>query len=82
MSVKASQISFNEGVMRLAVIHRKQVEFRYEKNTDAPIETRRLIPSSLVESHAGSMSFFGYDPDRESDRQFRIDRIKGDVRFV
>lgn len=82
MSVKASQISFNEGVLRLALIHIKQVEFRYEKRSDAPIESRRLIPSRITIAKGGDMSFFGWDPDREAERQFRVDRIKGDVRFV
>ena len=82
MSVKASTISFNEAMLRIALIHRKQVEFRYEKDEKAPIESRRLIPSSITIAKNGDMSFFGFDPDREAERQFRVDRIKGDVRFV
>lgn len=82
MSVKASQISFNEGVMRLAQIHGKTVEFRYEKGKDKPIEARVLKPTSITISENGDMSFVGYDPDRDDTRSFRVDRIRGEVKFV
>jgi predicted DNA-binding transcriptional regulator YafY len=82
MSVKASAISFNEGVLRLAQIHEKVVEFRYEKRADAPIESRRLKPTSITIAEGGAMSFVGYDPDREDTRSFRVDRIRGDVKFA
>lgn len=82
MSVKASQISFNEAILRLAQIHEKVVEFRYEKGKNMPIETRRLKPTSITESKEHAMIFVGYDPDRDDTRSFRVDRIKGEVRFV
>lgn len=81
MSVKASQISFNEGILRLAQIHDRTVEFRYEKSATKPIEARSLKPESILYGPDG-MSFVGYDPDREAVRSFRVDRIRGDVRFV
>lgn len=81
MSVKASQISFNEGLMRLAKIHQRTVEFRYEKSPGAPIETRRLKPETIRETSRG-MSFVGFDPDRVETRSFRVDRIRGDVLVV
>lgn len=28
---KASEVSFNEGILRLAAVHGRKVEFRYEK---------------------------------------------------
>jgi predicted DNA-binding transcriptional regulator YafY len=82
MPIKASQVSFNEGVLRLAVVHHRTVEFRYEKGPDKPIESRQLEPKSIHVAAGGDMSFVGYDPDRENTRSFRVDRIKGDVRFV
>jgi predicted DNA-binding transcriptional regulator YafY len=81
MSVKASQISFNEAILRVATVHEREVEFRYEKSPSAPIETRRFTPESIQQSKDG-MSFRGYDSDREGVRTFRVDRIKGDVRIV
>ena len=82
MSVKASQISFNEGILRLAQIHKRIVEFRYEKGPDKPIEARSLKPTSITISEDGDMSFVGYDPDRDATRSFRVDRIRGDVKFT
>lgn len=82
MSVKASAVSFNEAVLRLAVLHDKEVEFRYTKAPDAPVETRRLKPESIKVSRDGAQSFVGYDPDRDAPRTFRVDRIRGEVRFV
>jgi predicted DNA-binding transcriptional regulator YafY len=81
MSVKASQISFNEAILRVAVIHERVVEFRYEKGPDQPIEHRRFKPESIKQTKE-HMSFVGYDEDREALRTFRVDRIKRDVRIV
>ena len=80
--VMASTISFNEGVIRLAAIHGKTVEFRYVKSsTDAP-QTRRFVPSS-VRGAGDTLAFVGKDPDRDDDyRTFRLDRIKGTVGVV
>lgn len=80
--IKASQISFNEGILRLATIHKREVEFRYEKGPKAPIETRRFTPSQVTETKDEHMLFVGYDPDRDAPRTFRVDRIKGDVKVV
>lgn len=81
MSILASQISFNEGIVRLAKIHKRMIEFRYEKSPGAPIETRRLKPETFREGTKG-MSFVGFDPDRQAPRSFRVDRIRGDVTVV
>jgi predicted DNA-binding transcriptional regulator YafY len=82
MSVKASQISFNEAILRVATIHNREVEFRYEKSAKAPIETRRFTPVQVTETLDKHMTFNGFDSDREALRTFRVDRIKGDVRIV
>ena len=80
--VRASDISFNEGIMRLAAIHGKTVEFRYVKGEGAPVETRRLVPSQ-VRGEGETLSFLGHDPDRDDDyRQFRLGRIKGTVAVI
>ncbi len=80
--IKASQIGFNEGILRLALIHDREVEFRYEKDASKPIETRRFKPESVNQAKDGDHSFAGYDSDRGALRQFRVDRIKGDVKVV
>lgn len=83
MSVKASTLSFNEAVLRLAVIHGKRVQFHYEKAANKPIEHRQLEPKSItVPSGGGRVTFVGYDPLRDATRSFRVDRIKGEVEFA
>ena len=85
-AVRASEISFNEGLMRLAAVHHKTVEFRYAKGEGAVIETRRLQPSDVNVIDAGKKSehitFTGFDPDRVAVRHYRLDRIKGDAQIV
>lgn len=82
MSIKASQISFNEGLLRLAMIHDREVEFRYVKSPGQPVETRQLFPSSITETRDEHMIVGGDDPDRRGYRSYRVDRIRGDVRVV
>jgi hypothetical protein len=77
----ATKLSFNEGVLRLAGIHGKEVEFRYTKTDTAPVEQRRLLVES-VEAHGDVILVGGSDPDRGGYRNFRLDRIKGEVRFA
>lgn len=76
--VRASEISFNEGLMRLAAVHGKTVTFRYAKGDGKVIELRTLTPES-VKSVGGHVTFTGYDPDRDEPRAYRIDRMKGEV---
>lgn len=79
VGVKASAVSFNEGLMRLAAVHERTVQFRYAKGKDGSIiETRRLKPSEVKEVN-GNMIFLGHDPDRDDVRAYRLDRIKGDI---
>lgn len=79
---RASEVSFNEGILRLAAVHGKTVEFRYAKGDEKIIETRALKPESVTVSKDGHMTFVGYDPDRDAPRSYRVDRIKGEARFV
>ncbi len=81
-TVRASEVSFNEGILRLAAIHDKTVEFRYAKGDGKIIETRALKPESVTVTKNGHTTFVGYDPDREEPRSYRVDRIKGEARFV
>lgn len=76
--VRASTISFNEGVLRVAAVHDKQVTFRYAKGGGTVIETRVLKPAEVktVKDHKVVV---GFDPDRDEVRSYRLDRIKGDV---
>lgn len=75
-AVKAADISFNEGLMRLAAIHKKIVSFRYAKGDGQVIEARSLVPSD-VKTVGDHVTFTGYDPDRDEIRAYRVDRIKG-----
>ncbi len=76
--VRASEISFNEGLMRLAAVHGKTVTFRYAKGDGKIIEQRTLVPSDVKE-RGGHVTFTGYDPDRDDVRAYRVDRMKGEV---
>lgn len=80
--ILASDISFNEGVLRLAGAHDRVVEFRYAKSDTAPIETRRFIPEAVYTSRQGALIVVGPDSDRDDYRSYRLDRIKGDVVFA
>lgn len=80
---KASEISFNEGLVRLAGVHKKLVEFIYIKGDGHTVEQRHLIPENVRLSKDGSVVLFnGYDPDRDSMRTYRSDRIRGEVRIA
>jgi predicted DNA-binding transcriptional regulator YafY len=82
--VRASEIPFNEALLRLAAAHKRAVTFRYAKGDGSTIETRSLVPEKLVEvedkkSGDTHMTFVGYDPDRDDVRAYRVDRMKGEV---
>lgn len=77
--IRASDLTYNEGALRLAAVHGKAVTFRYAKSTTAPIETREFVPESVIVTKAGDKVVLGPDADREHIRSFRLDRIKGDV---
>jgi predicted DNA-binding transcriptional regulator YafY len=80
--ILASEVTFNEGLLRLAAVHHKPVTFRYAKGKGDVIETRTLIPSdvkNITEGGVTHATFTGYDPDREEVRAYRADRIKGTV---
>lgn len=82
--VKASDITWNEGVLRLAAVHGKMVEFRYVKVSGGDPATRRFVPQS-VKGDAGSarISFLGPDPDRDNEpRRYRLSGIKGDIKVI
>lgn len=81
-SARASAISFNEGLLRLAALHGRHVEFRYVKSDKAPVETRCFVPHSVAVSNNGDVVVLGDDEDRGALRGFRLDRIKGDVRVA
>ena len=80
---KASEVTFNEGILRLAAVHGRLVEFRYAKLPDAPIESRSFVPEKVFLTEGGYHTVVGPDPDREGEyRMYRIDRIKGEVVFA
>lgn len=80
---RAADISLNEALLRLAIVHERTVEFRYAKGSGQNIELRRLAPGDLKEVK-GHLTFTGYDPDRDDVRAYRLDRVRGDgdIRFV
>jgi len=78
--VRASDITFNEGVLRLAAVHGRVAEFRYAKSDSAPIEHRSFVPESVYTTRDGHVVIVGPDEDREGQyRSYRLDRIKGEV---
>ena len=77
-TVRESDVSFNEGLMRLAAVHNKTVTFRYAKGDGSVIETRTLVPAD-IKTVGDHVTFTGFDPDREMVRAYRVDRIKGTV---
>lgn len=83
---RESDISFNEGLLRLARVHKRAVQFRYAKGAGDIIELRALNPQDVNVIDAGKdtehVTFSGFDPDRAETRQYRLDRIKGDAVIV
>lgn len=77
--VRASDITFNEGVLRLAAVHGRRVEFRYAKSEGAPVEHRSFVPEAVHVTRKGDTVVIGPDPDRDGIRSYRLDRIKGEV---
>ena len=75
----AKDVSFNEGMLRLAAIHKRQVTFRYAKGDGGFIEQRNLNPERVEDD---GESVIGRDPDRDDVRRYRLDRIKGEVSFA
>ena len=81
--VRASDVSFNEGVLRLAAVHGRAVAFRYAKSDTDPIQERSFIPESVYTTREGNVVIVGPDEDRGGAfRSYRLDRIKGDVGVV
>lgn len=79
---RASEIEFNEALLRLAAVHGKTVVFRYAKGDGHHIELRRLIPNQILKVQKDGiehLTFVGHDPDRDDVRAYRYDRIKGEV---
>lgn len=85
--VRASDVSFNEAIFRVAAAHDREVEFRYSKGRGEVIETRVLKPNGVTHVEDDSeqgyhVTFQGYDPDRDMVRQYRLDRVKGEAKIV
>ena len=81
-TVRASDISFNEGVLRFAAVHKRVARFRYAKGPHSPVEVREFTPTRVYTSHDGHILIAGPDEDRDgAPRQYRLDRIKGDVKI-
>lgn len=76
---KASEITFNEALLRLAAVHGRLVRFRYAKTNTAPIEDRQFVPEGVYSTRDGNVVIVGQDDDREGTRSYRLDRIKGEV---
>jgi hypothetical protein len=81
--VQASEVSFNEAMLRLASIHKRPVRFRYAKGDGEFIESRVLNPEALVGT-GDDLAVIGHDPDDRAGntRSFWLDRIKGEVVFA
>lgn len=77
-AVRASEIPFNEAILRVAAAHSRECSFRYAKGDGTTIESRTFVPSN-VQRVGDHVTFTGYDPDRDDYRAYRSDRIKGEV---
>lgn len=79
--IRASELSVNDALIRVAALHGLAVRFNYSKTATSPIETRCFVPSSLAvyEDHT---TFSGHDADRGMFRAFRTDRVKGTVAIL
>lgn len=80
--VKASELTANEAIIRVAALHELEVEFEYSKTPFAPVETRRFSPCNVVKTGDGYTTFNGEDAARHDVRAFRTDRIMGNVRVL
>jgi predicted DNA-binding transcriptional regulator YafY len=80
--VKASDLSVNDALIRIAALHGLRVSFRYAKGDSSPVETRQFVPASL-KVYPDHTTFVGKDSDRSlAFRSFRTDRIKGTVAIL
>jgi len=77
----AHNVSFNEAMLRLACVHKRTVQFRYEKQNGGFIESRRLNPTGIV-GKDDTLGVEGTDPDRDAPRRFNLGRIQGEVSFA
>lgn len=80
-AIRASDISLNEALIRVAAVNGVHVTFRYAKSNTSPIEVRTFVPQS-VRNVGDHVTFVGQDEDRVALRSFRSDRIKGTVQVV
>jgi len=84
--VRATDITFNEGILRIAAIHKKRVRFNYLKGDGKVIEFRYLDPNDVKVINPGEASehvtVTGFDPIRQAVRHYRLDRIALDVEIV
>lgn len=71
--------TFNIDVILLAIKHGRELNFRYAKADGKSVEDRALLPADL-DLDSGLMS--GHDPDRDAPRQYRLDRILGDIELL
>jgi len=55
------------------------IKFRYAATDSAPIQERTVQSPTLLRSAKGDLFVNGTDPDRDDDRSFRLDRMKGFV---
>lgn len=78
-AVLASEVSFNEGLFRLAAAHGKEVLFRYAKGKDGKVIEQRVLKPEGIKKVGDHLTFIGYDPDRDGPRAYRLDRVKGEV---
>ena len=87
-NAKASDISFEEGLIRLAATHGRRIAFSYAKDDKSPIERREGVPETVFRSispEAASTqvtTFTLRDTARKAWRQFRLDRVVGEPEIL
>lgn len=70
--------SLGETLLAAAIKFGCTTYFGYAKGNGNTIEQRKLTPYEIREVPGGKI-VFGYDPDREDVRAYRLDRIKGGI---
>lgn len=73
--------ALNVTLIRVAEAYERPITFRYAKGDGSNIELRTFIPSE-VKSIKDHLTVWGYDPDRDEPRAYRVDRIKGRVQLL
>lgn len=78
----AGELTLNEGLLRLAAVHKVAVNFYYLKEDTNEGEYRSFEPTRFTSVPSGAHLVAGFDRRRNQFRSFRLDRIEGLVELT